>query len=511
MNGSPGITAFGCSSLSVSPPKQLVVSLGSDLVLCNPAQATLSTGLVTSGYTYTWYRNGTVISGATSPNYLVNQSGRYVVVVSNSLCTGRDTVDVVRTGNEIPQNVTFCNDPNPVNVTLSITNPTSGANYGWFTTPGGTFLGLGTSIVIPNLTKDTVLYVIDTNKVRTTIGPTPGSEQQVYYQGDANSQNITIEEHNRRFSVYAPLTLRAVDVRAALNTGGCGYNNTFSRSVTIELFQNGVATGISTTATIQCDVMSTVTLNWNIPIGNNYELRINGIAAGQFYMNTQFTAVNVPSIISIPANYAWSGAFFNWKITYGNPCAAIPVYATRNCPLPVSFIRTEAQSIDTGWKISWIVSDELDIQFYVVEVSLDGIDFDSVGYVFAKNRMNYTLDWVTMMEGAFYYRVKAVGKDGSEEWSSTKYVNSEHMSCFTIAPNPSYGLSTMYIFSDKVQIVTIDLYNSIGSKIKTLSKSLTKGWNKVDIDVPDLSAGVYMIQLPYIENYQHCLIKLIKE
>ncbi|MFN8417387.1 MAG: T9SS type A sorting domain-containing protein [Cytophagaceae bacterium] len=511
INGSPGITAYGCASLAVTPPKQLVVSLGADLVLCNPAQAILSTGLVTSGFTYTWYRNGTVISGATSPNYLVNQAGTYVVVVSNALCSGRDTVSVVRTGNEVPQNVTFCNIPSPVNVTLSITNPTIGANYGWFTTPGGTFLGLGTSFVIPNLTKDTVLYVIDTNKVRTTIGPTPGSEQQVYYQGNASSQDITLQEHNRRFSLSAPLTLRSLDVRAALNTGGCGYNNTFSRSVTIQLFQNGVATGTSTTATVQCDVMSTVTLNWNIPIGNNYEIRIDGNSPGQFYMNAQYTVVDIPSIINVPANYAWSGSFFNYKITYGNPCAAIPVYATRNCPLPVTFIRTEAQSMNSGWELSWLVSDEVDINYYVVEVSIDGVQFDSIGFVNSMNKMNYSFNWTTILEGAFYYRIKAVGKDSWKEWSTTKYVSTEGLSCFTIAPNPTNGISTMYIYSDKEQDISMELYNSIGSKVITLSKSVINGWNKVEMNLHDLSPGVYLIQLPSMEYYYHCWTKVIKE
>ncbi|MCU0415665.1 MAG: T9SS type A sorting domain-containing protein [Cytophagaceae bacterium] len=506
--GQVGITAYSCSSISVNPPRTLSISIGPDLVLCNPAEGTLTTSLAPSGYTFTWFRNGSVQVGATGPSLIVNQNGTYVVRVVNALCSAQDTAIVTRTGTEIPQNQTFCDDPTPVPVTLQVGNPTVGANYGWFRQPNGPLLSIGTSYTIPNLNRDTVLYVIDTNKVRVTIGPTPVGGSQVYYQGNASSQDITIAEHHRTFQVTAPIVLRSVQVRAALNIGGCGWNNTFTRPVTITLFQNGAPTTQTRTATIGCDVLSTVPLMFTIPPGTNYELRIVGLTPGQFYLNAQSSGFSIPSILSISPNYAQSGSFYNWFIEYGNPCAPIPVYATRNCPLPVQFIHTSAELLGADWNIQWTVVDEKDIQYYVVESSSDGISFTSIGQIPATRRHQYQWNGAIPADQG-YFRIRAVEETNPiHTYSAIHPLNKPTNPCLTVYPNPIQSSSKMVLMSDIQQTIEIELFSSLGIRVKKWNWPVEPGLNSKIVDVEDLSSGIYFIQYKN-EHEKSCKLKLI--
>lgn len=87
-------TSSGCTLVSSN---NTVVSLGAALVaptvvangpldICNNSSVSLT---ASSAPNYQWFRNNTLISGATSQSYSVNQAGAYYVQISGSNCTAQ--------------------------------------------------------------------------------------------------------------------------------------------------------------------------------------------------------------------------------------------------------------------------------------------------------------------------------------------------------------------------------------------------------------------------------------
>lgn len=492
-DGGAGLTAFSCSSVSSVPPSQIPFTLGADKIICSDPAVTLDTRLPNSSYTFAWYYNGTLINEATDSAYVLNLPGKYVVKVTAPFCTATDTIQITKKGAELPVNQTFCASAGPVPVTFSISNTEADANYGWYTAAtGGSFLGLGASYTIPALDKDTTLFVADTNKITTTIGPDGSAGAQVYYVGGPNSSDITLQEHHRRFDVFSPMALKSVQVLPALNTGGCGHNTSFTRSITITVYQNGIATPFSATGTVQCGVLSAVMLNFNLPIGNNYELRVEGIDNGQLMMNDQHIAYSVPDVLTITSNYAKSGVFFNWEIEYGVTCARIPVWAKASCPLPVTIINFNGKHAATYNHLYWTTADEADMEGYVIQRSEDGIDFTDLALIPAAASGSYQFRDHTLQAKGYYYRLKVPEKNGTLSFSTIIYISSGADQSFSVYPNPASNELTVHF-----QKLTGDFYFTIwditGKKVAYKEGALAQNIDSVVLNISHLAPGIYFI------------------
>ncbi|MBK8498337.1 MAG: T9SS type A sorting domain-containing protein [Flavobacteriales bacterium] len=134
------IGSGGCSTTSAAttvtvnalPTATISVSATS---ICpgNNALISASTG---TGYTYTWKRNGTVISGATQSTYAATTAGSYTVTVSNGGCSATSTATVI----SMLSAPVVSSSASPATGTVSAT-ATGGAapySYLWNTVPAQT-------------------------------------------------------------------------------------------------------------------------------------------------------------------------------------------------------------------------------------------------------------------------------------------------------------------------------------------------------------------------------------
>ena len=85
--------AFGCSSMVTSSftvdtfPLSSLLPAGGSATLCPGSSVMLSVSSVASGLTYQWYKDGTLIAGATDVNYSASADGLYSVTISNGTCS----------------------------------------------------------------------------------------------------------------------------------------------------------------------------------------------------------------------------------------------------------------------------------------------------------------------------------------------------------------------------------------------------------------------------------------
>ncbi len=300
------------------------VDLGGPYTLCSPGNVTLDAGAPTPGpITYQWYRDGAAIGGATGQTQFVNQTGTYSVDMTTPCGVYTDdAVVTIDASGLTPGNDTICPVPGVANLSISGGSGT----YNWYAaSTGGAPINTGATYN-PAITGTTTYWVEDAASIAGSLSPGMG--------GFTNHWDATSTP--QRFDAFTSFTLNSVDVQAQVWQGGCG-NTSSTRSITIELWQGGVATGQTFTEPAMSCAASLQTLNvgFNITAGVGYELRIAGVGGGHVYTSTDAGPTTDPGVVTLNGSGGTnnrSGAFFNWNYSSGSPCDRTPVVAAEYCP-----------------------------------------------------------------------------------------------------------------------------------------------------------------------------------
>ena len=126
-----GLTNPQTVSVTVNPS---VTVSASATTLYQGSTSTLTSSLTGTGFTYQWYNNGTIISGATASTYGATASGNYTVVVNTGNCAVTSSATTI-TVNTIPTPTISAGGPTTFcagsNVVLS-TTVMAGMTYQWY-------------------------------------------------------------------------------------------------------------------------------------------------------------------------------------------------------------------------------------------------------------------------------------------------------------------------------------------------------------------------------------------
>lgn len=167
--------------------------------------------------------------------------------------------------------------------------------------------------------------------------------------------------------------------------------------------------------------------------------------------------------------------------------------------LPIELLSFDAQCADGHIELSWATATEVKNDYFSVERSIDGHDWNSIatipgaGNSYIKHEYRYTdkLNGILSSSDAFYYRLKQTDITGIEDYSGIVLVNchSEEPTLFEVYPNPSYG--AFKIYGNKGENYRI--YNSIGKLITR--GTLDSQFGSAEINLPDATSGVYFIHV----------------
>jgi hypothetical protein len=159
-------------------------------------------------------------------------------------------------------------------------------------------------------------------------------------------------------------------------------------------------------------------------------------------------------------------------------------------PLPLKLIAFTATKAERQNSINWRTANEVNTHSFVVEKSVDNIQFVTVGTVPAGNASGiYSLADKDVLPGVIYYRLKMVDKDASFTYSPVVTINSEALELM-LYPNPAqhmlqvrHPLNT----SSYLEVMTIT-----GKRV--LHQELAAGSTDTTLDVQSLSPGLYYLQ-----------------
>ena len=178
-------------------------------------------------------------------------------------------------------------------------------------------------------------------------------------------------------------------------------------------------------------------------------------------------------------------------------------YGMNSVPLPLTLIAFNGQFINADdVQLQWVTANELNLQSFVVERSMDGISFTTAGELTAKgsgsNRANYSLTDKNVKGNLLYYRLKLKEQNGDISYSNIITLGRNKITKGFIAPNPvQQGSNVMLILlspGDK-NAASINIFNTAGQLVFTGNKILQKGKNEIPLSTRGLATGVYVVNV----------------
>lgn len=166
-------------------------------------------------------------------------------------------------------------------------------------------------------------------------------------------------------------------------------------------------------------------------------------------------------------------------------------------PLPVEVIYFSARTKDQGVQLNWATSSEEDFDYFTIERSSDGENFNKLVNLYSKSEFSnkkkeYQFFDEMPMSGYSFYRLKATDFDGYSEYHGIASIRMENINeSIKLFPNPTNGRQVSINFSGKTD-TRFKLVSFTGNIIQT--GTIRQGINEIQFTT-ELSPGIYFIQL----------------
>ncbi len=170
--------------------------------------------------------------------------------------------------------------------------------------------------------------------------------------------------------------------------------------------------------------------------------------------------------------------------------------------LPIELMSFTANKREDEVQLNWTTATELNNEKFQIEHSTDGKSFDKIGEI--KGSINtisptdYSFSHGQPTNGYNYYRLKQVDVNGQYEYSGIVSANIEttYKDIGSFYPNPSSnGLVNLEYNSRSNSELVLSIYSVSGNFITTKSIPVIKGINDLNINLTDLTNGLYLIKV----------------
>jgi hypothetical protein len=167
-------------------------------------------------------------------------------------------------------------------------------------------------------------------------------------------------------------------------------------------------------------------------------------------------------------------------------------------PLPIELVSFSCSTINKNTNgLSWITASESNNDYFAIERSSDGLNFEVIGkQTGAGNsvtRLEYAFNDQNPYKGISYYRLKQVDFSGKFSYSEICSVTNNGDGGVSFYPNPvKNNLTIDYVFSEKPKSNTISVSDVTG-KLVHVNSTFTD--SKVSLDCSNLAEGIYFLKV----------------
>lgn len=170
-------------------------------------------------------------------------------------------------------------------------------------------------------------------------------------------------------------------------------------------------------------------------------------------------------------------------------------------PLKLSFFKGSLQNNKT--LLHWETAQEQNTSAFVIERSLDGVTYESIGSVAASENSNTRINYRFTDHNAgnqpapiLYYRLKMVDKDGEFTYSNIISISlNGAITRASVTPNPFEGRTQVTIYSLVNGEVNCHIVDNTGRILINEKRTLTPGHNQFYLNMQKFAAGIYYLNL----------------
>lgn len=235
----------------------------------------------------------------------------------------------------------------------------------------------------------------------------------------------------------------------------------------------------------------------------------NWTGSGQTFNNT---ASNISDLnyldnktLGFPVNFS------NFSTAVGGSFKLLQGIGENVTILPVTLVFFTGNLVGDDAVLNWLTASELNNSGFEVEHSLNGIDFESIGWVNGNGTTNvpntYNFVHENLSTGIQYYRLKQIDYDGVTTYSNIISLEYKSKAKVSIFPIPAQNTLNVNITMSDLQNVQLSIIDVSGKKIKTI---LNINANN-QIDLSYMPSGSYFLQINMneksIETYPFSIVK----
>lgn len=218
-----------------------------------------------------------------------------------------------------------------------------------------------------------------------------------------------------------------------------------------------------------------------------------------------------------PRAQQWAPATLGWALPVGSQSNMAPFGTQANTlpptlsgwwtlaallnPLPVELIDFSAECDDNDMKISWITGSEINNDYFTVERSPEGVEFEPIASVkgagSSSTSVNYSITDIAPIKGVNYYRLKQTDFDGTSKYSDVisheSCSDTRHVNIFTyVESNQDIKLVMEANANEKATITLTDLSGRIVYRQAVI---VAEGFNQFTVPGYTFSQGMYLVSL----------------
>lgn len=253
---------------------------------------------------------------------------------------------------------------------------------------------------------------------------------------------------------------------------------------------------------------ATVGFRYSAPMGTEYRIRIItalGISPQEVVANTANGPVYTPLpgtsgniCVQLDDADIELGRQIRVEFTFrsnqpGNIVFDDLSVAAATSPLPVTFEGFIGRNDPDGsLKLLWNVAREINVRGYYVESSINGQNFNELGYVTASGKSVYTLNYPGRLVQTIYFRVRSIDINGAVKYTPVIkiYVPGQSSSAMAIYPNPATDLATIqHPPSPNKGLITV----TGADGTKHLQQVAVPNSLQTQVHVANLPSGIYIV------------------
>lgn len=224
---------------------------------------------------------------------------------------------------------------------------------------------------------------------------------------------------------------------------------------------------------------------------------------------------SVTIINPIDTNIIWNAINSRWEVTFDVVGFSGFWVKTQSSVLPVTLISFSGIKTRNANKLTWQVSNEINMSKYELESSKDAGTFTTIYTEAAQNKTTYSYvddNAVRNRNRINYYRLKMIDADGTAKHSNiVALLNSQQgIEIVNLAPNPAKDKAILNVTGVSISKIHINILDAAGRTVWTKEYALTAGSNQLEMNLKKLSGGIYYLQVITTDGSGK-IIRFVKE